>query len=464
MTESKKGYNFVFRHFLNNYSLILVYLSYFTYYIKNSPHSFSILWSTASFVIIFVIILSQLLFNFLLRYFHNSSIKFIYILTLFLLFLFLNLTYLLLFISTQIYNHANGILRGRHILILFIVIFSFISYIGIKKFPLIIKVINTFLITFILTNILFSIQNISNADLNKNDNFGNKYPSKVNAQGTLKAKNILFILLDEYASPDELIKFSNDTASISVFNKYLRSKGFSLITNNRSKEQTTMNSLNRLFNDNSGLTFQNHSIENLTSELKNSYVINSLKNKGYQFRNFSFFNIGNNKESYNLYLFPRNDYEIVVKYSLYLLIMPNLGYENLKRFENFVYTSDYNKQVESQSLKYLNNLKDGKPNFIYVHFFFPHSPFYIENEYKKKRINLDNYTDYWKFSNQKIIKYLNSIKNVSSYKIIISGDHGFRSDARIDPFKTFSAFHNFEEKDIHKISTVQDIGALLLAQ
>ena len=46
-------------------------------------------------------------------------------------------------------------------------------------------------------------------------------------------------------------------------------------------------------------------------------------------------------------------------------------------------------------------------------------------------------------------------------KIIITGDHGFRSDPQINPYNTFAAFYGFEKNEIDQLKSVQDIGKLI---
>ena len=60
----------------------------------------------------------------------------------------------------------------------------------------------------------------------------------------------------------------------------------------------------------------------------------------------------------------------------------------------------------------------------------------------------------------KLIRVL-SMEKFNNVRVIISGDHGFRSDLTVQK-NTMAAFKGFEEKSIEKIRTVQDIGSLIL--
>ena len=339
----------------------------------------------------------------------------------------------------------------------------FIAYFSKRNFLLTLRVINTFLISFIVLNIFYGLflssasQEVKKLELkykSKSDEF--KQPETIESK-SLK-KNILFILIDEYSPAEEIIKFNHDTSQTYLLKNYLLSKGFSVLKN-RTLKTLTVNSLNMLFNKQSGLTFRNESSGNAHSELRYSTVIDNLERKGYIFNNFGFFNIGNHLPFFqwkNPY--QKSDLEKLLNFSLFPFVSANLR-------EDSASNGNYNKALELESLKFLNSITEDHNHFIYVHFLMPHGPFYWENEFAYKKRTLANYILYWNFCNEKIIKYLDSIKDVNSYKIIITGDHGFKFNVRmIDAYLTMSAFYNFDKKDIEKISTVQDIGNLLLAQ
>ena len=74
---------------------------------------------------------------------------------------------------------------------------------------------------------------------------------------------------------------------------------------------------------------------------------------------------------------------------------------------------------------------------------------------------LTKYYNYWNFSNQLLEPLLNSLTKENKYKIILTGDHGFRGDKRINPHYTFTAFYGFDESSIDSIKSVQDLGSLI---
>ena len=250
---------------------------------------------------------------------------------------------------------------------------------------------------------------------------------------------------------------------INSLNKYLLTKGFTVINKIPTLELSTLNSINQLFNQGSELTFNDKSVENVGYELKNAFVARNLAERGFKFKNFGFFNIGGNKEYYYLYPFPRNNFETLFKNSMLFLIVTNFTFQNLINFNGFQVYADYNKRVYSESLVYLNNSEATEKEFIYVHFEMPHPPFYSINEFPYRSITLENYIEYWNFCNKKVIDYLNSINDLDSYKVIITGDHGYRREpSKLDPHITTSAFYNFDSTELIQLVKVQDIGKLLL--
>jgi hypothetical protein len=102
-----------------------------------------------------------------------------------------------------------------------------------------------------------------------------------------------------------------------------------------------------------------------------------------------------------------------------------------------------------------------KNSFIYVHLMMPHYPFTFEDEFLEKENNLDNYIKYWNFVNNKLLEVLKD-SDLTDYKIVITGDHGYRKYPDIiDPYQTFGAFYGFDKENLKKIENVQDIGFLI---
>lgn len=92
----------------------------------------------------------------------------------------------------------------------------------------------------------------------------------------------------------------------------------------------------------------------------------------------------------------------------------------------------------------------------------PHSPFQFNPEFPKRdKNNLINYFAFWNFTNNKMNKLLTSLIKENKYRIIFTGDHGYRGENLIDPNNTFTAFYGFNLEMIDKIHSVQDLGSLI---
>jgi hypothetical protein len=94
----------------------------------------------------------------------------------------------------------------------------------------------------------------------------------------------------------------------------------------------------------------------------------------------------------------------------------------------------------------------------------PHAPMEFGSEFLyRTEDNLVNYKAFWDFTNKKINILLKQLIKSGKYRIILTGDHGYRGDKRINPHYTFTAFYGFNQASINKIESVQDLGSLINA-
>jgi hypothetical protein len=108
-----------------------------------------------------------------------------------------------------------------------------------------------------------------------------------------------------------------------------------------------------------------------------------------------------------------------------------------------------------------NNLKN-KRQFIYIHLYIPHAPIVYEPEFHlRDDYNLNNYYAYWNFTNNKLSTLLAKLTSENKFRIILTVDHGYRSDKSVNPHYTFTAFYGFNNYDLEKIESVQNLGSLI---
>jgi hypothetical protein len=202
-------------------------------------------------------------------------------------------------------------------------------------------------------------------------------------------------------------------------------------------------------------------------QLMNAVVVNKLlkcdlydsiyKKKG-QIINYGIFDVGNTKPFTRLYNYPENFTEQLLLNSCFSFFVKKA--ELFKTADNaFVIYP-----VENHTQKIFKRIKDKikqNKSLLYVHFLMPHGPFVYNPEFKLRKGNTTNYIAYWNFTNKKLTKMLNDLTKQNKYRIIITGDHGYRSDKRMNPNNTFTAFWGFNEEAIYQIRSVQDLGSLI---
>ena len=94
----------------------------------------------------------------------------------------------------------------------------------------------------------------------------------------------------------------------------------------------------------------------------------------------------------------------------------------------------------------------------------PHFPYTYKGEFNNRsNKNTNTYFEFWKFTNNKLEIFLNELVKSNKFRIILSGDHGFRGESRINPNNTFAAFYGFSKQDLNSIRSVQDLGNLIYA-
>ena len=144
---------------------------------------------------------------------------------------------------------------------------------------------------------------------------------------------------------------------------------------------------------------------------------------------------------------------------VYLINLNKIGLDGLASY--YYPMETHNKYIFNHLNDILNTLTNNK-SFIYIHLYMPHRPIQFMPEFPlREQNNLANYFAYWNFTNKKLQLILAQIINENKYRIILTGDHGFRSDKRINPHFTFTAFYGFNQESIDKIQSVQDLGSLI---
>lgn len=351
-------------------------------------------------------------------------------------------------------------IRPRFFFIFYFLVIVLVQLFFLKKNKKVYKFVNSYSFIFffivICTN-TFKKQELPIKNINEIENRPISISIKV--VDTVK-KPILLIITDEYASPDEIYKVVKDS-SVYNYSNSLKKAGWVTKNGFYSYELSTIHSISSLFNFNLSTTNE------YSRQLMNTVVVNKLlkcelydsikKRKG-QIINYGIFDVGNTKPFTRLYNYPENFTEQLLLNSCFFFFVKKAELLNFAQKGVNSYPS------ENHTRKILNSINDTlkeDTTLMYIHFLMPHGPFVYNLEFKLRKGNTANYIAYWNFTNKKLKKMLNDLIKQNKYRVILSGDHGYRFDKRINPHKTFTAFYGFEKADVEKMRSVQDLGSLI---
>ena len=346
-------------------------------------------------------------------------------------------------------------IRARHYLPLTWLVIIALSYIVLSKRKNRAYLINVFLGIFCTSLFISSI--IPNKITN------NKFSSHFLSIKRAYTKPVILIILDEYSSPNELARYTGDTKPLQ-FSRQLQAAGWMVSNSSISKHKATVNSLASLFNYNINLTDETLEAPTAIRLLRQSQLLADLEKKGITCYNGGIFDVGKTKAFTKIYYYEKEDKQpsfiehLFSKsmFSLFYLLTPDAK------------QSLHNRSIVEQSAAKINRQTQPQ-SFIYLHLLMPHAPLSYtgSNSYKPSPYSnkVSNYLDYWHFTNQIVLKkLLTPLIKSQKFKIILTGDHGYRFyPAQINPYLTMTAYYGFPKGQIDQVKTVQDLGSLIYA-
>jgi hypothetical protein len=342
-----------------------------------------------------------------------------------------------------------------------ILLLIFIYYIiALKKLW---KVLNIFLGIYFVVNI-FSTRNLNRVIEAPIDSIQNGY-KKIN--NIANDKPILLIVMDEYSSPDELYKILKDSA-VYNFSNNLKKNGWEVRNSSYTYESSTIHSISSLFNFNlsKDSSYWKQNIESIISKkMMKSALLDSLSSKGVTFNNYGIFHMGSTEPLTQLYLYPTSFIEHFLIRTAFFRGKNRTTNFNLKfLFSSYGASLNHNSYILNILPNKISQNKIAK-SFTYIHLFMPHKPLFFGASFPLKNdINFDNYFLFWKFTNNKMGAFLDSISKQGEYRIILTGDHGFRVNEHKENFNySFTAFKGFDSTSLKQIQSIQDIGLLINA-
>lgn len=274
-------------------------------------------------------------------------------------------------------------------------------------------------------------------------------------------KPVILIITDEYSSPDELYTLFPDS-SIYDFSNGLKQAGWVVRNRSYSYETSTIHSMSSMFNFNlsEGKEYRKASLTTTSMNMLYSRLGDSLERKNIDIINFGIFDINKSRPFSRLYPYPKSYSEVLFYNSALTIINQNTGSMNQDGFkENFIAMASHNKRIFEGLTDSLQRLSANN-HFVYVHLLMPHSPFVYYDEINKPR-STANYLAYWRFANRKVQGLLDKLLQSNKYRIIVTGDHGYRGEPKINAQYTATAFWGFRAEDIEQTKSVQDLGILI---
>lgn len=439
---------------LQNLSIFLLTLPYLTFNYENIFHSY--FYSFEKFMLITVSILFiDLTVKWILSRFKDQRNAIISLIIVFICFEFLYGIYVIHFIKPLLKDSLNILVRGRTLIEIMIVIFLIILF-YLRKKNIRYMYFNVFLIIFTVVTFFSSFQSVREK---------NKYSFRNNYFGVdrndISIKPIVLLFSDAYTSPDDLFNIDKDSV-VYQFSQKLNQQNWLVKNNFYSYEIGTTLSLSSLFNFNLSRdkSYGNESLDN--PNLIRASLIDSLERKEVDFINLGLFQIGESPSVSFLKLTATSFFETVMMNTIYYTLKLNTNNFKMNGLNNSFYPmTNHNKYIFKTLNDTLNQVTDSK-TFIYTHLLMPHIPFEFGDEFPlKKENNLTNYKAFWNFTNSKLLVLLNQLIEDNKFRIILTGDHGFNGDERINPHHTFTAFYGFDSVSINSLNSVQDIGSLI---
>jgi hypothetical protein len=346
-------------------------------------------------------------------------------------------------------------IRARHYLPLTWLVIIALSYLILSKRKNRAYLINVFLGIFCTSLLISSII----PDKNPASTFSRNFLSIKHSY----TKPVILIILDEYSSPTELARYTGDTKPLQ-FSRQLQASGWMVSNSSISKHKATVNSLASLFNYNINLTDSTLEAPTAIRLLRQSQLLADLEKKGISCYNGGIFDVGKTKAFTKIYYYEKEDKQPSFIKHLFSKSMLSLFYLLTPDAKQ----SLHNRSIVEQSAYKLNRLSHPQL-FIYLHLLMPHAPLNYtgSNSYKPSPYSnkVSNYLDYWHFTNQIVLKkLLNPLIKSQKFKIILTGDHGYRFyPAEINPYLTMTAYYGFPKWQVDQVKSVQDLGSLIYA-
>ena len=314
-------------------------------------------------------------------------------------------------------------------------------------------------IFFLTISCIFLISAIQNRDWRKDEANLHK-PSIALQKDTSRQKDILWLLMDEYAASGSLqsqFGFQNPLDS------FLLNKGFTILHNTKSRFNNTLFSVNSILNYDYSL--HPSSYYSGLRLLKQATWVAALERSGYEFIDLSFFDIGSHTKLADQSGYPYTFSQQLFSGTIFTILL------GMKKYT--IATCDAYNQFVYKKLETTLAVKSEKPRFIWAHLGIPHEPF-CRNRYGKllkdttKSVNdschiKNAYIEYVQYANLLLTDLIKKHPDILKKIVIISGDHGPRypflqnKEYQYWPFAAILMPPGFDTAQLHSLKYISQI-------
>lgn len=198
--------------------------------------------------------------------------------------------------------------------------------------------------------------------------------------------------------------------------------------------------------------------------ISNARLLQYLKAVNYQFVNLSIFDLADTKALRKQKFLSTAPREMFLGLTFWNYFSRDIYYTWFRKKQNYKYELNkktyeplrqYNHQI-IDTLQKSNFLSNKQPAFIYAHLNLPHFPYFYDAKGKAYPsdsiygedmiVNKSRFAGYIRYTNNQLLKIINSIKKKTDNKaiIILQSDHGLsdiRPSRKHDAFRNYSAFY-----------------------
>ena len=368
------------------------------------------------------------------------------------------------------YDLTSWMSKYSVLLSLYVLILLYALYF-LKKRGGISSTLKQYLNTVLLVLVIMELFSLGNQSWHKREIRQQKNNKAENSQfysATISQPDIYFLLFDEFASPvsiEEQTGFKNDLYS------YLEAHHFKCVVESRSNYNFTPFSMASVLNmdylteiknpERVGLEEYNY----CTSLIHENKVVEYLKKRGYEIRNYSIFDLHGYPSRIGQSFLPLNS-ALISASTLGTRIWKDLGWHLMAHPSlQWIYKADLLRENKNNLLlldevKKATERKNDQPYFLYAHFMMPHAPYYydekgrpkkLEEVFTESRAHLPiSYAKYSGYASTKIKEMVQAIqKNNPTACIILLGDHGFRNLSNPNTRDFFRNLHAIYFPDRH---------------